>query len=101
MADTSEGSKSAGGKKGEIHLGSPEEVANRLTVSGALLTRTDLRALGLQRGGVDAVFGACPIVRLPGYARPLIRVEDYLALIEDSTSRGDRVIHFGQLGRRR
>jgi hypothetical protein len=32
---------------------------------------------------VDAVFRALPIVALPGYSRPLIRVADYLALVED------------------
>jgi hypothetical protein len=28
------------------------------------------------------VFGSVPVVVLPGYSRPLIRVEDYLALLE-------------------
>jgi hypothetical protein len=37
------------------------------------------------------VFRACPVVALPGYRRPLIRVSDYLALVEESTYRGDRV----------
>jgi hypothetical protein len=31
------------------------------------------------------------VVVLPGYSRPLIRVSDYLSLIESSTYRGDRV----------
>ena len=43
------------------------------------------------RRGVDAVMRACPVVVLPGYSRPLIRVADYLALIESNTYRGDRV----------
>ena len=58
---------------------------------GAFLSRSDLRELGLERRAVDAVFRACPGVVLPGYSRPLVRVEDYAALIEASTYRGDRV----------
>ena len=67
---------------------SPEEL---LQEPRAFLTRTDLRELGLDRRAVDAVFRALPIVQLPGYRRPLIRVADYTALIESSTSRGDRI----------
>jgi hypothetical protein len=55
------------------------------------LSRSDLRELGLERRAVDAVFRGCPVVVLPGYSRPLIHVGDYLALIEQSTYRGDRV----------
>jgi hypothetical protein len=66
-------------------------LAERLSRQGAFLSRTDLRDLGLERRAVDAIFRACPIVVLPGYSRPLIRVEDYNALIEQSTFRGDRV----------
>jgi hypothetical protein len=40
---------------------------------------------------VDAVFRACPVISLPGYSRPMIRVADYRDLIEQSTYRGDRV----------
>lgn len=57
----------------------------------ALLTRSHLRSLGLERRAVDAVFRALPVVALPGYSRPLVKVADYLALLEDSTYRGDRV----------
>ena len=57
----------------------------------ALLTRSDLRELGLERRAVDAVFRALPVVVLPGYSRPMIRVEDYRELLERSTYRGDRV----------
>jgi hypothetical protein len=56
-----------------------------------LLTRSHLRDLGLERRGVDAVFRRLPIVALPGYTRPLIRVEDYLRLIEECTYLDDRV----------
>jgi hypothetical protein len=54
----------------------------------ALLTRTHLRELGLERRAVDAIFRACPVVALPGYSRPLIRVRDYLRLLEESTYDG-------------
>jgi hypothetical protein len=73
-------------------------VANRLSLQDrlglpdALLSRTDLRDLGLERRAVDAVFRALPIVMLPGYSRPFVKVADYLRLIEDSTYRGDRVV---------
>ena len=58
---------------------------------GALLTRTHLRELGLERRAVDAVFRELECVFLPGYSRPLVRAVDYLALIERSTYRKDRV----------
>lgn len=68
-----------------------EALQERLALPDALLSRTDLRELGLERRAVDAVFRACPVVALPGYSRPLIRVADYRALVEASTYRNDRV----------
>lgn len=65
--------------------------SERLRNRDALLSRTDLRELGLERRAVDAVFRAVPIVVLPGYRRPLIRVADYLELLERSTFDGSRV----------
>jgi hypothetical protein len=62
-----------------------------LETPGALLTRSHLRELGLERRAVDAVFRACPTVALPGYSRPLVRAEDYLELVSENTYRGDRV----------
>jgi hypothetical protein len=62
-----------------------------LEIPEALLTRTHLRALGLERRAVDAVFRALPVVALPGYSRPMIRAHDYVELIAQSTYRGDRV----------
>ena len=56
----------------------------------ALLTRTPLRELGLERA-IDAVFRALPIVSLPGYGRPLIRASDYIELIQRQSFDGDRV----------
>ena len=66
-------------------------VVARLANPEAFLSRSDLRDLGLERRAVDAVFRALPVVALPGYSRPLVRVADYLELVEQSTYRGDRV----------
>jgi hypothetical protein len=63
----------------------------RLARGEGFLTRSDLARLGLERRAVDAVFRALPVVALPGYSRPLIRVKDYLALIESNTFHDDRV----------
>jgi len=65
--------------------------AERLDRPDAFMSRTDLRELGLERRAVDAIFRACPVVVLPGYSRPLVKVADYLALVEASTYGGDRV----------
>jgi hypothetical protein len=62
--------------------------AELLTNPHALLTRSHLRELGLERRAVDAVFRACPVVALPGYSRPVIRARDYQALLERSTYDG-------------
>jgi len=62
-----------------------------LKTPGALLTRTHLRGLGLERRAVDAVFRALPVVALPGYSRPMVRVEDYVELVECNTYRDDRI----------
>ena len=65
--------------------------AQRLTNPDALLSRTDLRELGLAPRAVDAVFRSLPVIVLPGYRRPLVRVADYLALLAASTCDGERV----------
>jgi hypothetical protein len=57
----------------------------------ALLTRTDLRELGLERRAIDAVFLALPVVVFPGYKRPMIRADDYRRYLERFTYSGDRV----------
>ena len=67
------------------------ELHERLSMPDALLSRTDLRELGLPRRGVDAVFRALDVVVLPGYARPMVRVSAYLELVERSTYADDRV----------
>jgi hypothetical protein len=68
-----------------------------LDAPDALLTRTHLRELGLERRAVDAVFQALAVVALPGYSRPMIRVRDYLELIENYTFRDDRVRPSGRV----
>lgn len=65
--------------------------AELLHTPGALLTRSHLRDLGLERRAIDAVFRALPVVALPGYSRPMIRADHYRALVEQHTYRDDRV----------
>ena len=62
-----------------------------LETPGALLTRSHLRELGLERRAIDAVFRELPVVALPGYSRPMIRAEEYLQFIDEHTYRDDRV----------
>jgi hypothetical protein len=66
-------------------------VAERLERPDDFLSRSDLRELGLERRAIDAVFRACPVVVLPGYSRPLLRVADYQAFIAEHTYQRDRV----------
>jgi hypothetical protein len=66
-------------------------VAELLETPGAMLTRSHLRALGLERRAIDAVFRALPVIALPGYSRPMVRAADYLAFVEQSVYRDDRV----------
>jgi hypothetical protein len=66
----------------------PEQL---LRTPGALLTRSHLRELGLERRAIDAVFRALPVVAFPGYSRPMVRAEQFLDLVEQSTYRDDRV----------
>jgi hypothetical protein len=62
--------------------------AELVTNPEALLNRGHLRELGLERRAVDAIFRACPVVAFPGYSRPVIRVRDYVALLDESTYDG-------------
>lgn len=66
-----------------------------LETPGALLTRSDLRELGLERRAIDAVFRKLPIVALPGYSRPMIHADEYLELINANTYRDDCVRPLG------
>jgi hypothetical protein len=69
----------------------PPSPAELLLTPGALLTRSHLRGLGLERRAIDAVYRALPVVALPGYSRPMIRAEQYLEFVEKHTYRDDRV----------
>jgi hypothetical protein len=40
------------------------------------------RTYGDEAGHVDVVVRALPVVVLPGYSRPLVRVQDYRELVE-------------------
>jgi hypothetical protein len=71
-----------------MNTGLRPTAAELLENPSALLNRSHLRELGLERRAVDAVFRACPIVAFPGYSRPVIRVRDYLALLDESTFDG-------------
>jgi len=62
-----------------------------LATPGALLSRSHLRELGLERRAVDAVFRELDVVVLPGYSRPMVRAGEYLELLARSTYSGDRV----------
>ena len=50
------------------------------------LTTSDLRDLGLPRGAVESIFRELPNVVVPGYRRPMVRVADFLAFIDASTT---------------
>jgi hypothetical protein len=57
---------------------------------GAVLTSSHLRELGCTRTHIDAIWRACPMIILPGTRRPVLRVEDYLAYLEEHTYRNDQ-----------
>jgi hypothetical protein len=78
-------------KTAEAPGGQHPDATKLLEMPGALLTRTHLRQLGLERRAVDAIFRALPVVAFPGYSRPMIRAEQYLELVERFTYRDDRV----------
>ena len=69
-------------------LPTSREPGKRLANPNAVLSRTDLRELGYERRAVDAIFRGCSVVVLPGYSRPLIRVSDYQAFLEQCTYDG-------------
>jgi hypothetical protein len=58
-----------------------------------LLDRKGLAAeMGLPRSVIDAVFRALPVVAIEGLRKPMVRREDVLRLLEESTFRdGERV----------
>lgn len=65
--------------------------AQLLDTPGAVLARSDLRALGWERRAVDAIFRELEVIFLPGYSRGVIRVEDYLELLQRCSYGADRV----------
>jgi hypothetical protein len=65
--------------------------AEPLERPGSLLTTSDLAELGLPRRAIESVLRSCPVVYLPGYRRPLVRVEDYNELVERSVDTGNQV----------
>jgi hypothetical protein len=65
--------------------------ADLLETPGALMTRSHLRQLGLERRAIDAVFRTLPVVALPGYSRPMIRAAEYHELVDAYTYRDNRV----------
>ena len=64
---------------------------DRLANPDAVLTTTDLAALGYERRAIDAIFRACPTEKWEGYSRTMIRVADFLEWRERCTYRDDRV----------
>jgi len=76
--------------KGDEHpsMSARPSAAVRLANPDAFLTRGDLRELGLERRAVDAVFRTVNAIVLPGYSRPLVKVSDYLELLERSRCAG-------------
>src|SRR5438128_12695946 len=74
--------RSARSSRGRTDAGRRPSPAQLLATPGALLTRSHLRELGLERRAMEAVFRALPVVALPGYSRPMIRAEQYLELVE-------------------
>lgn len=69
----------------------PPPASDLIATPGALLTRTHLRELGLERRAIDAVFRALPTVTVPGYSRVMVKAADFVELIERQTDDGDRV----------
>ncbi len=91
-AEVGHGARGTPSEKAAEQAARPHPVAKELLETpGSLLNRTHLRELGLERRAVGAVFRALPVVALPGYSRPMIRVQDYLELLDHHTFRDDRV----------
>ena len=56
-----------------------------------LMTRSHLRDLGLPRAAIDAVFRRLDVVVIDGYTRPMVKVEDFVELLAESSYGRDRV----------
>ena len=73
------------------------ELHERLGMPEAVLTRTDLADLGYPRRAVDTIFkhvlrDGVGVQTLPGFARPMIRVADFIEFRDRHTYRDDRVM---------
>jgi hypothetical protein len=80
------------GKRGDPHRWRAMTPAERLASPDAVLSRSDLRELGYERRAIDAIFRGCPMVVLPGYSRPLIRVSDYTSFLKRCTYDGRTLV---------
>jgi hypothetical protein len=74
---------------GSRHVAPKPTAADLLRTSGAVLTSSHLKELGWTRTHIDAIWRACPMIVLPGTRRPVLRVEDYLAWLEEHTYRNE------------
>ncbi|HET9288098.1 MAG TPA: hypothetical protein VFO26_11110 [Gaiella sp.] len=63
----------------------PRPTAAELLAQGTLLDSGHFRELGLSERATQAVWRAVSVVYLPGFNRPLVPVEAYLALIAGNT----------------
>jgi len=71
------------------------DLHERLSMPEAILTRTDLAGLGYPRRAVDVIFkhvmrDGAGVQSLPGFARPMIRVADFLEFRERCSFRDPR-----------
>ncbi len=75
-----------------VKLTAPEAVSESTALPKLLDRKTLAAEMGLPRSAVDAVFRSLPVVALPGLRKPMVRREDVLRLLEESTFRdGERV----------
>ncbi len=77
-------------------MSAPTDLVGRLQKPDAVLTRTDLAALGYPRRAIDVIFKhvvreGAGVQSLPGFARPMITVREFLRSAIDARSRDDRV----------
>jgi hypothetical protein len=50
-----------------------------------VLDSTHLAELGWSQRGIEALWRDLPVIDVPGFSRPLVRVEAYLAFLEENT----------------
>ena len=78
-------------REGSVGVSERPSAAELLEQGTGLMTRSHLRDLGLPRAAIDAVFKRLDIVFFEGYSRPMVKVEDYLELLNRSTYGCNRV----------